>query len=66
MECKNCIHADVATKPRTIVVRGMTLTQNPGGVICTCTERKNMCWSNIDDDMRCSAYQRREDHEAKP
>lgn len=62
VKCETCIHADVATQTRTIVVRGMTLTQHPGGVICTCTKRKDMVWSNIDNDMRCSAYQRREHH----
>ena len=58
--CQTCVHADVATKPRTIIVRGMTLTQNPGGIICTCTERKDITYSNVNDEMRCSAYRKQE------
>ncbi len=53
--CKTCKHADIATKPRTIVKQGMTLVQSAGGVICTRPEIKEI--SITDGEMRCSGYE---------
>ena len=56
--CKTCKHADIATKPRTIVKQGMKLVQGAGSVICTRTKVKEISITN--GEMKCSDY--KEDH----
>ena len=53
--CKTCKHADIATRPRTIVKQGMKLVQCAGSVICTCPNVKEI--SITDGEMKCSDYE---------
>ena len=53
--CKTCKHADIATKPRTIVKQGVKLVQGAGGVICTRPKVKEI--SITDGEMKCSDYE---------
>ena len=39
-DCKNCIWADIAEKPRVIVKGNVTLHQSPGSINCTCPALK--------------------------
>lgn len=55
--CKECVHADIATETRQIKVRGFTLTQDSGGIICQCERVRNIWFT--DGDMRCSEFERR-------
>ena len=52
--CKTCKHADIATKPRTIVKQGMKVVQGAGGIICTRPKVEEI--SITDGEMRCSDY----------
>lgn len=45
--CKTCKHADIATKPRTIVKQGVKLVQGDGGVICTRPKVKEISITNF-------------------
>lgn len=60
-ECKRCIWADVADKPRVIVQGNVTICQSAGSVNCKCTHIKEM--HITDDGMVCSSYKEREDTE---
>ena len=53
--CKTCKHADIATKPRTVVKQGVKLVQGGGGVICTYTKVREISITN--GEMRCSDYE---------
>ena len=55
--CKTCKFADIATKDRTIIKRGMRVKQSAGGTICTLSKVENI--TITDGIMTCSNYEER-------
>ena len=57
-DCKKCVWADIADRPRVIVRGSVTVKQAAGSVNCTCPCIKEM--TITDDGLCCSAFEEKD------